>query len=154
MGSITSMCSIVNDTSSDVLVMHGINWHIFICVLDLLLSALPEGPEDEFPEDEVPARDGIPEQPRGARRPVTNVFKKLKHMIETEAKELRDQMPAAELIKPGEKYTWSGTLSLHMRVYVINDKLQKDDRACFTGPWVRSEKFYHISKYFKKLDVM
>ncbi len=150
-----SMCSIVNDTSSDVLVTHGINWDIFICFLRVLLSALTEGSEDNCLEDEVPARDKTPEQPRGGPcAAITEVFEKLRHMIETEAKEFRNQMPAAKLIKPGEKYTWSGSLSLHMRVYVMNDKLQKDDRACFTGPWINSEKFYHISKDFKKLDVM
>ena len=35
----------------------------------------------------------------------------------------------------------------------MNDKLQFDDRACFTGPTADSENFYLISEYFKKLDV-
>ena len=59
----------------------------------------------------------------------------------------------AELVKPGEKYTWSGSLSLTMKVYVMNDKLQCDEKACFTGPTARSEKVYSISEDFKKLDV-
>ncbi len=59
----------------------------------------------------------------------------------------------AELIKPGEKYTWSGTLSLTMRVYVMNDKLQVDDKGCFTGSTAGSENVYTISNHFKKLDV-
>ncbi|CAB3988446.1 Hypothetical predicted protein [Paramuricea clavata] len=66
--------------------------------------------------------------------------------------EQRKDMPSAELIKPGEKYTWDGTLSLHMRVHVMNDKLQRDERACFTGPTLNSENVYPISEYFKKID--
>ena len=59
----------------------------------------------------------------------------------------------AELIKPGEKYTFSGTLSLTMTVYVMNDKEQVDRRACFTGPTHDSENIYPISQYFTNLDV-
>ena len=66
---------------------------------------------------------------------------------------IREFKENAELIKPGKKYTWSGTLSLTMRVYVMNDKLQCDDRGCFTGPTAGSDNVYTISEYFKKLDV-
>ena len=57
------------------------------------------------------------------------------------------------MIKPGDKYTWSGSLSLTMKVYVMNDKLQSDQRGCFTGPTAGSENVYPISEYFKTLDV-
>ena len=67
--------------------------------------------------------------------------------------QIRDFQAKAELIKPGEKYTWSGSLSLTMKVYVMNDKLQMDERACFTGPTAGSENVYPISEYFQKLDV-
>ena len=67
--------------------------------------------------------------------------------------QIRDFQANAELIKPGEKYTWSGSLSLTMKVYVMNDKLQMDERACFTGPTAGSENVYPISEYFQKLDV-
>jgi hypothetical protein len=74
-----------------------------------------------------------------------------------DAEEMRSTIQAfwekAELVRPGEKYTWSGTLSLTMRVHVMNDKLQFDDRGCFTGPTTGSDKLYTISTHFKKLDV-
>ena len=68
-------------------------------------------------------------------------------------KYVRDFQAEAKLIRPGEKYTWSGTLSLTKRVHVMNEKLQFDDKACFTGPTDGSEKVYRISEHFTKLDV-
>jgi len=68
-------------------------------------------------------------------------------------KQVRDFQANSQLIKPGEKYTWSGSLSLTMKVYVMNDKLQVDERACFTGPTAGSENVYPISEYFQQLDV-
>lgn len=68
-------------------------------------------------------------------------------------RQVRDIQKHSKLIKPGEKYTWSGTLSLTMEVYVMNDKLQFDQRACFTGPTDGSEYVYPISEYFQNLDV-
>lgn len=68
-------------------------------------------------------------------------------------KHVKDFQASSELIKPGGKYTFSGSLSLTMTVYVMNDKLQTDERACFTGPTADSENVYPISEYFKKLDV-
>lgn len=68
-------------------------------------------------------------------------------------KHVKDFQEQSKLIKPGEKYTWSGSLSLTMRVYVMNDKLQCEDRACFTGPTANSENVYPISEYFRNLDV-
>lgn len=68
-------------------------------------------------------------------------------------KQVRDFQAKAELIKPGKKYTWSGSLSLTMTVYAMNDKLQMDQRACFTGPTDGSENVYPISEYFQQLDV-
>ena len=38
-------------------------------------------------------------------------------------KYVRDFQAEAKLIRPGEKYTWSGTLSLTKRVHVMNEKL-------------------------------
>lgn len=35
----------------------------------------------------------------------------------------------------------------------MNDMLQTDDRACFTGVTVGSTMEYSISEHFKKLDV-
>ena len=58
-----------------------------------------------------------------------------------------------KLIKPGEKYRWSGTLYLTKRVYVMNDKLQCDDKAFFTGSIPGSNNVYLISQHFKKLVV-
>ena len=68
-------------------------------------------------------------------------------------KQVKDFQKNSKLIKAGRKYTWSGSLSLTMTVYVMNDKLQFDQRACFTGPTDRSENVYPISEYFKQLHV-
>ena len=68
-------------------------------------------------------------------------------------KYVRDFQAEAKLIRPGEKYTWSGTVSLNKRVHVMNEKLQFDDKACFTCPTDGSEKVYRISEHFTKLDV-
>ena len=79
------------------------------------------------------------------------------HKAREEARKVQDDdiefKAHAELIKPGEKYTFSGTLSLTMTVYVMNDELQLDKRACFTGPTHDSENIYPISQYFTNLDV-
>ena len=68
-------------------------------------------------------------------------------------KQVKDFQASADLIKAGQKYTWSGSLSLTMTVYVMNDKLQFDQRGCFTGPTANSENVYRISEYFQNLDV-
>ena len=67
--------------------------------------------------------------------------------------QVREFKNASKLIKPGEKYTVSGTLSLTLKYYVMNEKLQFDDRACFTGPTNNSENVYPISEYFQNLQV-
>ena len=66
---------------------------------------------------------------------------------------VREFQAEAKLIRPGEKYTWSGTLSLNRRVHVMNEKLQFADKACFTGPTDGSENVYRISEHFTRLDV-
>ena len=68
--------------------------------------------------------------------------------------DVKEFQASAELIKPGEKYTWSGSPSQTMIVYVMNDKLQSQNRACFTGPTDGSENIYRISRYFADLDVI
>ena len=66
---------------------------------------------------------------------------------------VREFQAEAKLTRPGEKYTWSGTLSLTNRVHVMNELLQFDDKACFTGPTDGSENVYRISEHFTRLDV-
>ena len=66
---------------------------------------------------------------------------------------VREFQAEAKLIRPGEKYTWSGSLSLNRRVHVMNEKLQFADKACFTGPIDGSENVYRISEHFTRLDV-
>ena len=68
-------------------------------------------------------------------------------------KYVRDFQAEDTLIRPGERYTWLGTLSLTKRVHVMNEKLQFDDKACFTGPTDGSEKVYQIWEHFTKLNV-
>jgi len=66
--------------------------------------------------------------------------------------QVRNFQAVATLIRPGERYTWSGTLSLTKTVYVMNDQLQIARRACFTGPTHGSENVYPISQYFQQLQ--
>ena len=68
-------------------------------------------------------------------------------------KSVRKFQDDSQLIKPGDKYTVKATLSLNLKYYVMNEKLQFDERACFTGPTNNSENVYPISEYFKNLDV-
>lgn len=68
-------------------------------------------------------------------------------------KQVREFKDKSKLIKPGETYTVNATLSLTLKYYVMNEKLQFDDRACFTGPTANSENVYPISEYFQNLDV-
>jgi hypothetical protein len=136
-----SKCSIFNDTEHDVWITHGINWPSFVAVVNFLLSLATVGTSavNKNAGKAVVVFNGL----------VGNLL--LFGMNESE--KIKTDTTLAELIKPGKKYTWSGTLSLHMRVYVMNDKLQLDERVCFTGPTADSENLYPISTYFKKLDV-
>ena len=84
---------------------------------------------------------------------LARILKISKGEAERLQKQVRDFQDSAELIKPGGKYTWSGSLSLTMTVYVMNAKFQFDQRACFTGPTADSENVYPISEYFQQLDV-
>lgn len=68
-------------------------------------------------------------------------------------KYVKDFQNRAKKISPGSSFEWSGTLSVNMRVYVMNDMLQTDDRACFTGPTAGSTNNYSISEHFKKLSI-
>ena len=76
---------------------------------------------------------------------------------EAEAKKIQEHVKkfqkGSKLVKPGNSYKFSGSLSLTMTVYVMNDAVQEDSRACWTGPTAGSNFVYPISKYFKKLDV-
>jgi hypothetical protein len=136
-----SKCSIFNDTEHDVWITHGINWPSFAAVVNFLLSLAIVGTSavNKNAGKAVVVFNGL----------VGNLL--LFGMNESE--KIKTDTTVAELIKPGKKYTWSGTLSLHMRVYVMNDKLQLDERVCFTGPTADSENLYPISTFFKKLDV-
>ena len=69
-------------------------------------------------------------------------------------KQQADNLQAeAKLVCPCENYTWSGTLSLTKRVHVMNELLQFNNKACFTGPTNGSENIYRISEHFTRLDV-
>ena len=159
-----SSCSILNDTKHDVWITHGINWAVllgmtfgllmvFIGLVALaILAAAEAGTVSDLSVEDWSRIETVLSKADEELAKVLNI-------TESEAAKMKSAIKAefqenAELIKPGaEKYTWSGTLSLTMRVYVMNDKLQCDDRGCFTGPTAGSENVYTISEYFKKLDV-
>ena len=63
------------------------------------------------------------------------------------------QESADEVLEPGEKYIFKGSLSLTMKVYVMNENLQFDSKACWTGATNGSENTYTISKDFSNLDI-
>ena len=84
---------------------------------------------------------------------LSTILKVSKEEVEKIQKRVKDFQNSSKLIKPGERYTVNATLSLTLKYYVMNDKLQFDDRACFTGPTANSENVYRISEYFTNLDV-
>ena len=136
-----SKCSIRNDTEHDVWITHGINWPVLKTIHTLTFSLVKAGAlvKAASPLQMIPAIEVLDQ-------PIAKLL--LDSANEDELKK-RDRA-FAQLIKPGEKYTWSGTLSLHMRVYVMNDTLL-EERACFTGPTADSEYVYPISEYFNTL---
>ena len=73
--------------------------------------------------------------------------------VEKMKRTIKEFKEKSDLIKPGEKYTCPGTVSLSLRVFVMNDKLQFDDASCYTSSTAEDENFYTISSHFRKLDV-
>ena len=51
-------------------------------------------------------------------------------------------------VKPGNKYTAHGSLSLVMTAYVIYENWQMTTCNCFTGPTDGSENVYKVTEYF------
>jgi hypothetical protein len=135
-----STCSIVNDTEHDVWITHGINWQSLVFAVDILLFVATMGAASGSAINNNAAKVASV-----AKDPLENLRRF--GMNKSEGTKT-DTTLAYELIKPGEKYTWSGTLSLHMRVYVKNHKLQLDEKVCFTGPIPDSENVYPISSFF------
>ena len=134
-----SKCSILNDTEHNVWITHGINWQVLTPIVHFVFPVVRMVITYIYKE----AREKIDD--------LQALIDGLLHDLRAECEKKGTDKALAVLIKPGEKYTWSGTLSLHMRVYVMNDNLQHDDRVCFTGPTAGSENVYPISQYFKKL---
>ena len=172
-----SSCSILNDTEYEVWITDRINWPVLIGasagVAALLLSAgviaafLVLGPEvggeltanmKKDMEKILTVTADAFQSPLG--REVLNLsierLARVLNITEKQAEDLqkyvREFQAEAKLIRPGGKYTWSGSLSLTKRVHVMNELLQFDDKACFTGPTVGSENIYRISEHFTRLD--
>ena len=154
-----SSCSILNDTEYEVWVTDRINWPVLIGVSAGV--AVPLLIAGAIVTNLVLVSKGIGEcvlqtlKIVGEGANIANTMSKKQKKKQTEDLQefVREFQAAATLIRPGEKYTWSGTLSLTKRVHVMNELLQFDDKACFTGPTHRSEKVYRISKHFTRLDV-
>ena len=154
-----SSCSVLNDTEYEVWVTDRINWPVLIGVSAGV--AVPLLIAGAIVTNLVLVLKGVGEcvlqtlkiVGEGANIANTMSKKQKKKQIEDLQEFFREFQAAATLIRPGEKYTWSGTLSLTKRVHVMNELLQFDDKACFTGPTHRSEKVYRISKHFTRLDV-
>ena len=136
-----SECSILNDTEHDVLITHGINWQSFTTAVTFLTSLA--GAVAEYLKVPPAVIDAI-----------GGLFGKLVFDGAKEDERKKTHTTSVKLIKPGEKYTWSGTLSLHMRVYVfasINGKVQCKERVCFTGPTAGAENVYSVSQDFESI---
>ena len=154
-----SSCSVLNDTEYEVWVTDRINWPVLIGVFAGV--AVPLLAAGVIATCVVHAAKGtvalILQMLKivGGAADIANMIseEQKKKQIEDLQQFVREFQAAATLIRPGEKYTWSGTLSLTKRVHVMNELLQFDDKACFTGPTHRSEKVYRISKHFTRLDV-
>ena len=154
-----SSCSILNDTEYEVWVTDRINWPVLIGVSAGV--AVPLLIAGAIVTNLVLVLKGVGEcvlqtlKIVGEGANIANTMSKKQKKKQTEDLQefVREFQAAATLIRPGEKYTWSGTLSLTKRVHVMNELLQFDDKACFTGPTHRSEKVYRISKHFTRLDV-
>ena len=154
-----SSCSVLNDTEYEVWVTDRINWPVLIGVFAGV--AVPLLAAGEIATCVVHAAKGtvalILQMLKivGGAADIANMIseEQKKKQIEDLQEFVREFQAAATLIRPGEKYTWSGTLSLTKRVHVMNQLLQFDDKACFTGPTHGSEKVYRISKHFTRLDV-
>ena len=154
-----SSCSVLNDTEYEVWVTDRINWPVLIGVFAGV--AVPLLAAGVIATCVVHAAKGtvalILQMLKivGGAADIANMIseEQKKKQIEDLQEFVREFQAAATLIRPGEKYTWSGTLSLTKRVHVMNELLQFDDKACFTGPTHRSEKVYRISKHFTRLDV-
>ena len=154
-----SSCSVLNDTEYEVWVTDRINWPVLIGVSAGV--AVPLLIAGAIVTNLVLVLKGVGEcvlqtlKIVGEGANIANTMSKKQKKKQTEDLQefVREFQAAATLIRPGEKYTWSGTLSLTKRVHVMNELLQFDDKACFTGPTHRSEKVYRISKHFTRLDV-
>ena len=154
-----SSCSVLNDTEYEVWVTDRINWPVLIGVsagvavplltAGVIAICLALASKGKF-ELILQTLEIV-----GKAANIANMMSKKQEKKQTEDLQefVREFQAAATLIRPGEKYTWSGTLSLTKRVHVMNQLLQFDDKACFTGPTHRSEKVYRISKHFTRLDV-
>lgn len=148
-----SHCSILNDTKHDVWVTHGVNWAALQATVGVVTALLTVGIEVGGALAEgTTTFAGLTATQWNAARGLS--MSALQKALNDGAEVEKLQKPKEfVLIKPGDKYTWSGSLSLTMTVYVMNDKLQTQDRGCFTGPTAGSENVYPISKYFTNLDV-
>ena len=156
-----SSCSILNDTEYEVWVTDRINWPVLIGVC--VGVAVPILTAAVIGICVVLASKGrghiVLQMAKMAGEAATPIIanmiskKQEKKQAEDPQEFAREFQAAAQLIRPGEKYTWSGTLSLTKRVHVMNELLQFDDKACFTGPTHGSEKVYRISEHFTSLDV-
>ena len=154
-----SSCSILNDTEYEVWVTDRINWQVLIVVsvsvavpvltagvIVICLALASKGKGHLIPQ--------IAKMVGEAATPIiATMISKKQERAEDPQEFAREFQAAAKLIRPGEKYTWSGTLSLTKRVHVMNELRQFDDKACFTGPTHGSEKVYLISEHFTSLDV-
>ena len=75
------------------------------------------------------------------------------HITKSEAekliKSIRDFKDGADAhLKPGERYTFDGTLSLVKTVHCMGGNLSRDKRDCWTGPTANSNHEYYVSEEF------
>jgi len=173
----SSSCSIVNDTDYDVWMCQGVNWKVaapiiaVVGVVGVIATAgmglaavgasvgvggvLLGGSTAGFTIVGLTATEwtiaglvtGLSTATLATAAGIT------KKEAEALQKYVRDFQEKSERIEPGGAFTWEGSLSSNKRVYVMNDKLETDNRGCLTAASAGGNNKYYISQHFTNLSV-
>mgnify|MGYP002803551051 FL=1 len=147
-----SKCSVLSDTTNNVLICSGILWNVITILLDVqkyfvfVLMENAQGRPVNLSED-------VPPPENGEREPV--LLGLFRHAVDMLRRRFISECVLAigKWLRPGEKHTWAGPPSSHMCVYVVNDKEQEDTSMLLTGHAPSIEFVYRISQHFQKLDI-
>ena len=178
-----SGCSILNDTEYNVWIYHGNRWSEFNAIISDAISIVPAVLNNiGLVNETTPTADSSADSPvhivasnaeklsaidniEGfTRMYIVTTFdvtqlSQVMGLKESEAENLQkrisDLRDRAEEIKPNEEYTWNSRKGpvKTKTVYVMNEKLQHQQRCCSTSGHLGKVRNYRISEHFKNLDV-